>query len=58
MRRTLATLTTEASNSSEVTLMAVVADSVNAASHAVKKLNGWDDKVEGIAAELCAVGFW
>jgi hypothetical protein len=34
-----------------------MADLMNAASPTVEKLNGWDDKVEGIAAELCAVGF-
>jgi hypothetical protein len=46
-----------ASNSDKVTLMAATADSVNAASLAVEKLNEGDDEVEGIAAELCVVGF-
>jgi hypothetical protein len=47
-----------ASNSNEVPHMAAVADSMNVASPTVKKLNGWVDKVEGVAAELCAVRFW
>jgi hypothetical protein len=46
-----------ASNSDKVTLMAAAADSVNAASLAVEKLNEGDGEVEGIAAELCVVGF-
>jgi hypothetical protein len=58
MGRTLATLAMAASNSNEVPHMAAAADSMNVASPTVKKLNGWVDKVEGVAAELCAVGFW
>jgi hypothetical protein len=57
MGRTLATLTTAASNSGEVPHMAAVAKSVNVASPSADKINGWEDKVEEVPAELCVVGF-
>jgi hypothetical protein len=57
MGRTLATPTTVASNSGEVPHMATVAKSVNMASPSADKINGWEDKVEGVPAELCAIGF-
>jgi hypothetical protein len=37
--------------------MATVAKSVNMASPSADKINGWEDKVEGVPAELCAIGF-
>jgi hypothetical protein len=57
MERTLANPTTAASNSGEVPHMAAAVKSVNVASPSVDKLNGWEDEVEGVAIELCVVGF-
>jgi hypothetical protein len=58
MGRTLATPTTTASNSGEVPHTVAAVDSMNVASLAVEKLNGCEEEVDGVAAKLCAVGFW
>jgi hypothetical protein len=57
MRRTLATLTTVASNSDEVRPMAVVAETLNVASPLHGLLREKVEEVEGDAAVLRAAGF-
>jgi hypothetical protein len=57
MGRILATLTTAASNSSEVLHMVVATESVYTPSPCNDRFNGGVEKLEEVMAKLCAVEF-